>query len=107
MASVGPLLVLGAVEVRQDVTGTLAQGPPELRSSVSTAGAPWLNRLDQLRHQCAPVGVPVGRERVPQPPALLVGAQVGAGVQGSPGGVAGAPLRPRCPRVSCWNRRRH
>jgi hypothetical protein len=28
----------GAVEVRQDVTGTLAQGPPELRSSVSTAG---------------------------------------------------------------------
>ena len=38
MASVGPLLVLGAVEVRQDVTGTLAQGPPELRSSVSTAG---------------------------------------------------------------------
>src|SRR5215218_8455612 len=94
----------GAIEVGQYVSGALGQGPPQ-RYDLTQGGRDTLAYgVDQRDHQCAslrlvgfavggnhllvdPPGgldldVLVGREQIRQPVALLVGEQVGTGVQG-------------------------
>jgi hypothetical protein len=99
----------GPVEVGQYVSGSLAQGAAELGDLDQRPGDAGAERLDQLDHQLAArgwVGVPVGGdhplvdapggldldvlidgEQGRESGGLLVGEQVGTGVQGSPGTV--------------------
>ena len=127
----GAVAGAGPVEVGQHVGGALLQGPAERdelgqrggdavadasRSAAASARGPWRGRVRGRRRSSA------GRcPRSPRPrrarrrrtapssrSRLLVGEQVGAGVQGPPGrGRAGR----RCGRGgrgwSCWTRRRH
>jgi hypothetical protein len=96
----------GPVEVGQYVSGSLAQGAAELGDLDQRPGDAGAERLDQLDHQLAArgwVGVPVGGdhplvdasggldldvlidgEQGRESGGLLVGEQVGTGVQGSP-----------------------
>ena len=99
----------GPDEVGQYVSGSLAQGAAELGDLDQRPGDAGAERLDQLDHQLAArgwVGVPVGGdhplvdapggldldvlidgEQGRESGGLLVGEQVGTGVQGSPGTV--------------------
>lgn len=103
IASVGPLDVPWAVEVGEHVSGALLQGAAELGDLLEAVGHPGADRCDQAGHQVAArgrVGVAVGLdhavvdppgdldrdmvvacEQGPQPGGLLVGEEVGAGVQ--------------------------
>ena len=105
----GSVAGAGAVEVGQDVGGALGQGPSERDDLAQRARHAVADRLDQLLHLPPPVGPvrfavgrdhplvdPPGRldlqvlivgEQVLQLVLLLVGEQVGAGVQGPAGGV--------------------
>jgi hypothetical protein len=109
MASVGPLLVPGAVEVGQDVSGSGLEGPAEFGDLDQRGGDAGADGFDELDHQltsCRAVFVPVGgdhslvdapgrldlhvlvwREQGGEPLGLCVGEQVSAGVQGPPGPV--------------------
>ena len=99
----------GPVEVGQDVTGSSGEGPAECAELVQGGGDPGGERVDELAHgrlSARFVGVAVGGDHVlvdgpgrldgdvgvaveqgGQALGLLLGEQVGAGVQGSPGGV--------------------
>jgi len=116
ITSVGPLDVPGSVEVSQNVVGALVQGPSERVELDQCFRDTAAERSDEVGHQLAtaasvlvPVGgdhalidapgrldldMVLGREQRPQPGGLLVGEQVGAGVQGPPGRVERVSLHP-------------
>jgi hypothetical protein len=105
MASVGPLLVCGSVEVGQDVRSALLQRSPERDEFGQRGGDPVAEGVDQRGHRGSAlrgVGVAVGvdhalvdapgrldldvgvdRDQGVDARALLVGEQVGAGAGGS------------------------
>ena len=105
----GAVAGAGPVEVGQDVGGALLQGPPQGADLLQRGGNTGADRGDELGHErsaglavrCAVGGdhllvdapggldlyVLLGREERLDPRPLLVGEQVGTGVQGAPGTV--------------------
>ena len=129
MASVGPLLVPGRSKYASTSPARCFSVLPSRRSSVKGCGDAVADRLDQALHQRSASGsvrfavggdhalvdapgrfnfdvVVAGEQRV-QSLCLLVGEEVGAGVQGPPGGVEGVCGAAAVPRRAGHQGRRN